>query len=143
MRLIVLVMISLMCAFDSSATGDDRRIGNVGYPPKMRPIFEDDFSVDSRDQYSSKGKLDWEQGQLTLRPGAFLERPVAGGTRARFKLEIEGFSRTFDPTAEVRLWIDLDGAGSCVLRLQPGEGATSADQPQLDFTRQKKLTDRG
>jgi len=38
-------------------------------PPRMEPVFADDFSEDTRADYTNKGDMSWKPGKLTLAEG--------------------------------------------------------------------------
>ena len=102
----------------------------VGQEPKLEPAFKDDFSKDTRSDYTVKGDVNWEAGKLTLPEGAWLERAVNGGPWAKVTLQLRPVELNEDqPQSELRIWFMLDGATPCYLRLRraskAGRAATS------------------
>ena len=58
-------------------------------PPKLELAFSDDFSQDTRDEYTINGDVAWEQGGLTLSEGASIAREINGGAWAELELDLQ------------------------------------------------------
>ena len=87
--------------------------------PTLQPLFTDDFSKDTRADYTVKGDVSWEPGRLTLAEGASTKRSIAAGPWAKVELDLEHVPLTSEqPTSELRVWFMLKGASNCYVRLR-------------------------
>jgi CHAT domain-containing protein/Tfp pilus assembly protein PilF len=88
-------------------------------PPKLEPVFADDFSKDTRPDYKVTPDVGWNKGQLSLPAGASIERTINGGPWVKAKLKLAPLDLTEDRSqSEVRIWFLLDGATNCYVRLR-------------------------
>ncbi len=86
---------------------------------KLEPVFIDDFSIDSRSDYTSEGNVDWKNGQLILDADSSIEREINASPWAKIELELDWPELTVEqPEQELRIWFRLDGVSDCYVRLQ-------------------------
>jgi CHAT domain-containing protein len=115
MRSFTVMILSVVLLFQHVQSAS----GQTYEPPKLEPVFSDDFTEDSRGSYEIEGDVMWAPRRLTLAEGTSITREVDSGAWARVELKIaEG-----DPTEnivppELRIWLLLDGATSFIVRLR-------------------------
>jgi len=86
---------------------------------ELQPVFSDDFSSDTRGDYTIGGDVLWEAGRLTLQPDASLGRTITAGARVRVDLTLEQPELTAEnPQSELQVWFDLNEATDCFVRLR-------------------------
>ena len=98
-------------------------------PPQLAPVFSDDFSEDSREDYVIEGSVTWQKGKLTLSKDTSLERTIHGGPRVTLTLQVEE-DETLEQhaPAELRIWLLLEGATPCYVRFRSATKGTD-EQP--------------
>jgi hypothetical protein len=62
---------------------DDAATSNALNGPALKPLFEDNFTNDTRTDYDIAGDAAWQDGRLTLKQGGSITRSFKCGTRAR------------------------------------------------------------
>ena len=88
-------------------------------PPKLELAFSDDFSQDTRSNYTIKGDVSWEQGKLALSDGASIACEINGAAWAELELDLHFPELTEDgQTSELRISFDMgDSATACYISL--------------------------
>lgn len=87
--------------------------------PRLQPVFNDNFSKDTRPDYKVIGDVSWQQGTLTLAAGTSIERAINGGPWTQVNLQLSPLELTQErPQSEVRLWFLLDEVTNCYVRLR-------------------------
>lgn len=87
--------------------------------PKLDPVFNDDFSKDTRADYTVKGDVEWKAGRINLSPNASLNRKVGQSQWARVRLNLACPKLSEqNPVSEVRVWFILEGPINCYIRLR-------------------------
>ena len=84
---------------------------------RLRELWRDDFSREHREEYTTKGDVSWDQGNLRLGDGASISRDVKGGAWTRVDLTLLPSALKPGETAELRVWFLLDEAKPCFVRL--------------------------
>jgi len=106
-------------------------------PPKLKPVFNDDFSKDTRGEYEIEGEIRWESGTLTLSEGASIKRAIKGGAWAQVELDLgDGGWGAGDEKLELQIRFLLDGATDCYVRLQTSENGQADSVALLDTGKQ-------
>jgi tetratricopeptide (TPR) repeat protein len=78
-------------------------------PPKLEPVFSDDFSKDSRADYKVTGDVSWEPGKLRI---------INGGAWTTVRLQLEPVKLTDQrPRSGLRVWFGMEEATDCCVRL--------------------------
>ena len=114
--LIAFSFASFSIAFHAQAQEADK---SSSTPPKLEPVFTDDFSKDSRADYKIEGDVEWEQDHLTLREGASIQRLVSADSWVRLELGAEYFGlKAGENLSEFRVWFGLNEATDCYVQFR-------------------------
>lgn len=113
---------SLLFASILASTLDAQQTAREPEPSRnleLKPVFDDDFSKDTRSDYQIEGDVDWEQGKLTLPEGASIKREIHGGSWAEIEVDFgeDGWPKEQD-VAELQIWFYLEGATDCFVRIR-------------------------
>lgn len=95
-------------------------------PPKLEPVFSDDFAEDTRADYELTGDVSWERSELKLGEGSSVERVINGGAWTKVRLDLAKADVVGKHSqAELRVYLRMDGATDCYVQLQrKAEGGT-------------------
>ena len=87
--------------------------------PSLQPVFNDDFSEDTRPKYKIKGDVGLQQGKLILPAGASVERTINGGPWTKVELKTKPVELTKQqPRSELRVWFLMEGATNCYVQFR-------------------------
>lgn len=91
-------------------------------PPKLEPLFDDDFATDSRNNYEIGGKegaVTWEPGKLTLSDGAKLSHELGADNWVELCFDLQFPELTEDgQKSELKIFLDLAPANDSYLVLR-------------------------
>ncbi|MDA1231386.1 MAG: CHAT domain-containing protein, partial [Planctomycetota bacterium] len=84
--------------------------------PELKPLFADDFSKNTLDQYVVKGNVKWSAGKVTLEPGSSLTRKFEAGAWCEFELDLQfpELTQVSDESATV-LELSFEGASPAII----------------------------
>jgi CHAT domain-containing protein/Tfp pilus assembly protein PilF len=89
--------------------------------------FRDDFQTDTRRKYKTTGDIQWAKGQLTLKPGASLEKPLQAGPRVDCEMKVNfPDANSNGRVSETTVVFEIQDTMSGLSALQTAAGASMA-----------------
>ncbi len=93
--------------------------------PELRPIWQDAFTQDSRNEYGLEGKVDWQAGKLVLTGGSTVQRKCEGGPAIEIELDLVADKLADNDKQELRVWLNFEEASPCYVRITRAGDAPS------------------
>lgn len=88
-------------------------------------LFRDAFKTDTRSDYQLSGKSSWQDGVLTLQPGAILQRNLGAGPSLAIDLSVLNQPDRTDADQETLwVWLKPETTTACFVRINIGPKGT-------------------
>ncbi len=107
-------IIALLLALLVAQCSVDAQDATTSTADELQPVFNDDFSKDTRGDYTIAGDVIWEAGHLTLQPDASFRRSFKAGARVRVEMTLDWPELTKEqPESALLVWFGLQGTTGC------------------------------
>ena len=91
-------------------------------PPKLLPVFADDFSKDTHGQYDLHGKADsvqWEKNALNISDGGEIKRKLQSGPWVKLDLDLSSKNTAIEKVeSEFDISLIVKGKSDCTIRVK-------------------------